>query len=1597
MRAITIALPCLLLTLIALARDASAAETCGDGLDNDTDGLADEGCWPAAVTGVCENPLSCGLTGSIAPKLGAVVYAMAADLAPRVAYGPELTFQRTYMSHYEPGTSAPAYRKPFSKIWHHNWMSWLDKNTSPDPDQVIVHLPSGQDVLFEFDTTSGGFDYYTPQIGAHYDYLRQATSSPYQWELRTLQGWVYVYDWSSPTGKLIEVHDSLATPNVVTLSYDGSGRLQYVTDAQGARRLEFAYNASSYLVNVYYKTISGGTATTRAYWQYVYNNNLMTAAESQGGTTQKYTYSGGHLTLIEDDANNDVISFAHLTGTAPASAVRVATSYGEIGIEYDSSRESCDGGTIVFFNRSGTATCDEDSDCGSGLLCGGETNPASANTGVCYRAARCLQLSSPSEDLVTTVTSVGPPSESCEGACTEIAEYAWDTSSVLNLLGIKDPGDNWTSYAYDGNGLPITIVYADTDDDATNGGGARTLELYYDDSSFPGLVSESRRQSDLSTSACTRSTSTGCQRTLFTYNSNGLLSSRQELGFTLDSSNAVTAYSYTANYSYDSQGRLTQVDGALSGSNDVTDYTYWSSSDVFKNGQLKEIKRKKDSTNYLVTTLDGHDHWGNPTSIQVPDGTFTCLTFHSHRNYLTQRREAMNGQSSCTTSHSSDLVTIYTRDQWLQLTKVEHPAGGCTIHEYDTRARLVRTKLRDDCNASSSGENQEFTYNDDGLLIETEILDASSTVTRRQEQTYSDSRRLEKLINPVATSTHTLLSYDTRGLVTTIEAPSGLSKTERVYDDDDRLVTVKRYTGASTFDSWELVKDWLDVLSSVTDDDSKEIEDRHDDMGRQVETVTPDSGTTLRTYNADGALASVIEAYGVSGTQTHSYTSDNLGRTLTIDYHGSCGSGAPVETSYSYDTLPSGVTCPYQAQCARTAGRLAYVRTTLLCIDDSALNQETFYSYDHAGRVEVEHIQDDTGRTGRWLYSWRKNGSLESMQLPSGVTMNWEFGTTADNSDQDTIVRAYRESDVIVENVSWFPFGPLKSYRHTNEIDGNYLQTVFSRNLAYRVSNVRVEQITGTLVFQAAITEDDNSRVIGRDFSGGHEDLQDSYFLYDKLDRVTCETDSSVSSCPSSQCSGGEPPCIKNSHDASPPFTASNDWKQFKRPIPGSPTVDHTAELIEGTDQIAKISQSIPYELGDTEYVYDVRGNRILDDNTYSMTYDARSYTYDGRRNVTTIAGKYKVDTTWHDYVVTNAYDERNRRVFKSFFDAETEQQSHWFFYYDPLDRLTEIRWTPDIQDEDTYSLYQVSWIGARPVHIWETNLPSETTSRAYIHTDETTRPLEMYDWPDDGDASRVWATNPDAWGNDSCLTGCANFQPFVFPGQYRDVETVAWRNDGTTQHRPSLILTWFRGYDPFVGAFMQVAKRVGVTWDPYTFEDNNPVASEVCHLEWVQYECSGPAQAKGTSDDPEPTETPPTTVYICEEQVEVCEEEPDLPNPPPPPPPEPTDPEPPPPPRPPTDCKFFGSRFHPDCARGFPNLNRNPPGPPPPPRPRPGRIIRIERPTINSAWCQVCLAACEDEGEWVEIPGGGGTLEWLSKTEECRRGCVTAGRCPPL
>lgn len=416
--------------------------------------------------------------------------------------------------------------------------------------------------------------------------------------------------------------------------------------------------------------------------------------------------------------------------------------------------------------------------------------------------------------------------------------------------------------------------------------------------------------------------------------------------------------------------------------------------------------------------------------------------------------------------------------------------------------------------------------------------------------------------------------------------------------------------------------------------------------------------------------------------------------------------------------------------------------------------------------------------------------------MPSGIALGWSYGSSGNNSDSELVSQQWWDlpTNLVTDSVGWYPYGPLQAYKHSSTYGGFTTATRITRNLAYRITGLYYEA-GSTVLHSVTTSEDAKGRTTKRDYTPNIAGVEDSYFLYDDQDRLLCETTSLVTSCPTSGST------IKNSHTASPPFTNAGDWKELKRPIPGSTNLGHVFNP-GGYGSSHRVTQIVQDDFLDTNYTYLPMGARSTEDNV-TFSHDERIHGYDQRHNKTTTTGWYRDGGSWYGYTAQSAFDAKNRRVYKSFTADKTT--STWFFYYDPLDRLTEVLYTPDSSAPGTYQLFHLLWLGDRLTAYVQIDMPSKTLSKRYVMTDETNRPVEMWNWPSSGDTSRIWAINPSAWGFDTNVLGASYFQPVLFVRQYQDTETGAHQDDGTTVHRPALADSSSRTYDPFVGNYVQV------------------------------------------------------------------------------------------------------------------------------------------------------------------------------------------------
>lgn len=175
----------ILVILAATIGTANATEICGNDIDDDANGLVDEGCAPSIVSNVCESPMSCGNTGMVAWKTGALHYDLPADENPNVPYGVRIGFRRFYTSTSTPGTNPASVNKtPLGPHWQHTYLTYIDTYTSGANTVAVLHTADGRDVLFTYSALTG---LWNAQSGFH---VLSLTRNPTTlvWQVKLLTG-----------------------------------------------------------------------------------------------------------------------------------------------------------------------------------------------------------------------------------------------------------------------------------------------------------------------------------------------------------------------------------------------------------------------------------------------------------------------------------------------------------------------------------------------------------------------------------------------------------------------------------------------------------------------------------------------------------------------------------------------------------------------------------------------------------------------------------------------------------------------------------------------------------------------------------------------------------------------------------------------------------------------------------------------------------------------------------------------------------------------------------------------------------------------------------------------------------------------------------------------------------------------------------------------------------------------------------------------------------------------------------------------------------------------------------------------------------------
>jgi RHS repeat-associated protein len=481
-------------------------------------------------------------------------------------------------------------------------------------------------------------------------------------------------------------------------------------------------------------------------------------------------------------------------------------------------------------------------------------------------------------------------------------------------------------------------------------------------------------------------------------------------------------------YTYNANGQVLTADGPRTDVSDVTTYTYYANndSDVGKRGNVATVTNAMNQT----TQITAYNIHGQPTSITDPNGLVTTLAYDG-RQRLTSRQVG-----SETTTYDYNAAGL--------LTKVTLPDGSFLSYGYDAAHRL--TSITDNV-----GNSITYTLDLAGNRTAEQVRDPASTLVQTRTRVYSSLNRLFQEIG--AASQVTEYGYDAQGNVLTVKDPLNKTTTNG-YDTRNRLRQVTDPAkGVAQYGI-----NGQSMLTSVKDPRNLTTTYTVNGHGETTTQASPDTGTTVSTFDLAGNLATQTDAK----SQVTAYAYDALNRVTLITFHD--GS----KHAFAYDAGTNGL------------GRLTSITET----NPSNVTTATLaYAYDSHGRVLTE-ARTVNGVTYTLGYSYDGSGRLNGMTYPSGRSITYSLDAMGRINQITTATGG--PTQVVVENILYYPFGNPKSWRYGNS--QTYARTIDQDG---RISAYTLGGSTVSVGFDAA------SRITG---------IGTNTYGYDTLDRLNSAT-----------------------------------------------------------------------------------------------------------------------------------------------------------------------------------------------------------------------------------------------------------------------------------------------------------------------------------------------------------------------------------------------------------------------------------------------------------------------------------------------------------
>jgi RHS repeat-associated protein len=440
------------------------------------------------------------------------------------------------------------------------------------------------------------------------------------------------------------------------------------------------------------------------------------------------------------------------------------------------------------------------------------------------------------------------------------------------------------------------------------------------------------------------------------------------------------------------------------------------------NHQHGDLESVTDPLGHVTTYLT-YDKNGRVLSMQRPDGSYVDMTY-TPRGWLNTRTVRVTSDNSAA---SSDATTTINYTNYGSVSSIVDPDGVTTTFNYDNAHRL--TDIYD-----AQSNHTHYTLDASGNKTKEEVFaSGSTTAIHSLSRTYNTLGQLTALIDGLS---HTVFngsysdSYDGNSNLQHSSDALGYQR-QQDFDPLNRLSeTVENYstTNSTTSNAATVYQvDTLDRVAVVSDPTLLNTQYTFDGLNNRTKVQSPDTGISTDTFDAAGDRLTHTDARGIVSTSSY----DLINRLSGTTY-----ADTSLNVAYHYDEANSVTGCTSSFPTGRLTSVVESTVTTHYCYDGhgnviqkqqvtSVATDTTHYTYTLANRLKTVQMPDSTLVT----YARDTNGRV------SGVQVTPKGNTTAPPS--------------IVSNVTYLPFGPLKSYTL-----GNGQTVTRSYDASYRLTDV---------------------------------------------------------------------------------------------------------------------------------------------------------------------------------------------------------------------------------------------------------------------------------------------------------------------------------------------------------------------------------------------------------------------------------------------------------------------------------------------------------------------------------------------------------------